>query len=276
MAGRPMKISDLEKATGVGRGAIHNYLRNGLMSPPRKTGATMAYYEEKHVREIVEIRRLLTEGYPLSFIKEMMTGTRGKGRARAVDEPAAGRKQEIMSQAIDLFARKGYHQTKISDVTRAIGLGQSTFYVYFPDKKALFLECLDDLLVKMFFAINEEIQDEPDPLLRIRKRAEVTLDSYPQFIDVVEVLRTLVEDNPGLAAKSRDVYEAIAAPVQADLDEAVGKGLIPEMNTRLAAFTLMGFIETARLMLAMDPETTVGGVLDFFEQTILGGLRTRK
>ena len=47
-----MKMSELVKISGVPRTAIHFYLREGLLDPPDKTGATMAYYNETHLRRL--------------------------------------------------------------------------------------------------------------------------------------------------------------------------------------------------------------------------------
>ena len=69
-------ISDLERLTGVGRSTIHYYLRKGLLSPPRRTAQTMAYYNPDHVKELKRIRRLRKEGYPLSLIAGKLNKTR--------------------------------------------------------------------------------------------------------------------------------------------------------------------------------------------------------
>ncbi|MCZ8514728.1 TetR/AcrR family transcriptional regulator [Paenibacillus filicis] len=47
-----------------------------------------------------------------------------------------------MSCALELFAKKGYHNTKISDVVKAAGVSQGTFYWYFESKEQLTLELI--------------------------------------------------------------------------------------------------------------------------------------
>ena len=44
-----LKISGLEKATGVPRTTIHFYMREGLLPPPQKTGRSVGYYSDRHV-----------------------------------------------------------------------------------------------------------------------------------------------------------------------------------------------------------------------------------
>jgi DNA-binding transcriptional MerR regulator len=44
---RPLRISDLEELTGIPRGTIHYYIREGLVSAPERTSKTMAYYSPR-------------------------------------------------------------------------------------------------------------------------------------------------------------------------------------------------------------------------------------
>lgn len=48
-----------------------------------------------------------------------------------------------MGCALELFARKGYHNTKVSDVVKSAGVTQGTFYWYFQSKEQLALELID-------------------------------------------------------------------------------------------------------------------------------------
>jgi AcrR family transcriptional regulator len=53
------------------------------------------------------------------------------------------RRHQLMSCALELFAKKGYHNTKISDVVKSAGVSQGTFYWYFESKEQLTLELID-------------------------------------------------------------------------------------------------------------------------------------
>ncbi|MEC0230258.1 MULTISPECIES: TetR/AcrR family transcriptional regulator [Paenibacillus] len=49
-----------------------------------------------------------------------------------------------MKGALELFARKGYHSTKISDVVKSAGVSQGTFYWYFPSKEKLAIDLIEE------------------------------------------------------------------------------------------------------------------------------------
>ena len=49
---------------------------------------------------------------------------------------------KIKEVALSLFANRGYHQTTMSDIARAAGVGRGTLYWYFPSKENLFIAAL--------------------------------------------------------------------------------------------------------------------------------------
>jgi AcrR family transcriptional regulator len=270
---KPLRISDLEKITGLDRGTIHYYLKMGLLSPPHRTGRTMAYYNSGHVRQIEEVLRLRSKGYPLASIREMMEGEPGAELATVI-APARGadydseRRRQIMDKAVEIFARKGYHATRVTDITRAVGVGHSTFYIYFPNKKALFIECVDRVFQAMFSEVWEEIRHEADPLKRMRMRGEVVLKQHPQFIDILQVLRTAVEDDPRLETKRREIYSSIAETVKRDLDRAVQQGLLIDFDTALMSYLMVGLLETGALIIGLDLGYTVDELMDSMDKVI--------
>jgi len=81
-----IKMAELIAATGVSKQTIHFYLREGLLSPPVQTGRNMAYYDDRHIKEIRMIKDLQEKRYyPLSLIKMIMEGRRQGKDISAVD-----------------------------------------------------------------------------------------------------------------------------------------------------------------------------------------------
>lgn len=60
-----------------------------------------------------------------------------KSAERCAEERAAMR-EKILQQSVLYFARNGFSGTKISDLAKAIGIGQGTIYLYFKSKEELF------------------------------------------------------------------------------------------------------------------------------------------
>lgn len=68
-----MKISELSKRTQVPKETIHYYVREGVLSRPRKKAKNAADYGEDHVEQIRIIKALQDNYYlPLSVIKKII------------------------------------------------------------------------------------------------------------------------------------------------------------------------------------------------------------
>src|SRR3984893_11040297 len=49
------------------------------------------------------------------------------------------RRERLFRSALDLFARKGFAETTVEDITNAADLGKGTFFNYFPSKDHILL-----------------------------------------------------------------------------------------------------------------------------------------
>jgi len=70
-----------------------------------------------------------------------MTG-RSLTPSTARGEATRGR---VLEAAEQVFGDKGYHGASVTEITRAAGVAQGTFYLYFRGKKEIFLDLVDDL-----------------------------------------------------------------------------------------------------------------------------------
>ncbi len=62
---------------------------------------------------------------------------------RLMDSTRAARRERILRAAVACFARRGYHQTTMEDITAAAGIAKGAPYVYFDGKEAVFLALYD-------------------------------------------------------------------------------------------------------------------------------------
>jgi AcrR family transcriptional regulator len=93
-------------------------------------------------------------------------------------------RQVIIDAAQDLFSKKGYHNTQVTDIIRLVGMSANTFYAHFRDKKELFEEVatrsLDEL--RMNLKKMRETRAADDILERIEKM-EHTYNALFDFLE---------------------------------------------------------------------------------------------
>ena len=57
--------------------------------------------------------------------------------------PLEFNRSRAVNKALALFWRKGFQGSSLADLLAAMGIGRSSFYAAFADKRSLYIECLD-------------------------------------------------------------------------------------------------------------------------------------
>lgn len=74
------------------------------------------------------------------------------------------KRQLLLEAAAELFARQGYHATRVADIARQAGVAKGTVYEYFRTKEELFYALLDGWLSQFENELLERLKREIDPL----------------------------------------------------------------------------------------------------------------
>jgi AcrR family transcriptional regulator len=241
-----MKINEVAQLSGVPLSTIRFYLREGLLPPPMKTGKTMAYYGQEHLKRLAFIKQLQSEkNMPLHFIKgEIAKEFQDKKEDNNLAYSNDYKKDEIINSAIRVFREKGYAATSIQDIVTDSGVGRATFYLFFKNKNEIFIDCFDRLFSELFKGGLEEVRREQDRLVRLQMRARIFLRSYQKWADAVNLLRgASLSNNPVFQEKLNQVMKQIVAPVVRDVEKAVRSGQIRPINSTLAGYMFTGMLE---------------------------------
>ncbi len=85
------------------------------------------------------------------------------------EEQREKRREEILAAGLDLFIRKGYAATKISDIAERVGMSVGLLFHYFESKEKLYEE-----LIKVGISAPMSVMDSPgtEPLQLFERAAE--------------------------------------------------------------------------------------------------------
>jgi len=245
----PMKISELVRLAGVPASTIRFYIKEGLLPAPIKASKTSAYYSRNHLERLAYIKQLIVEKKSLAAIRKEII--RRFPQPEELADHNGGkpvhRRDEIIRSAIELFLAKGYGDTSIADVTGRIRMSKVTFYLHFKNKEELLIACADKIFHAMYAQVWHEIGMEQDMIERIRKRARAFLASYPQWLDMMNLIRGLsLSENPLFKAKFDKVLDEIIDPIIRDINRMQSEGRVrKDINTTLAGYIVMGMAEFA-------------------------------
>ncbi len=107
--------------------------------------------------------------------------------AKPARDPA-GRREEILRVAADLFAKHGYAGTDTQLLADELGVGKGTLYRYFPSKEDLFLATVDRVMREMRRMIDQSIEPIADPLEQISVAIRTYLTFFAEHPEYVELL----------------------------------------------------------------------------------------
>jgi AcrR family transcriptional regulator/predicted DNA-binding transcriptional regulator AlpA len=287
-----MKIAELSITSGISKPTIHNYLRMGLLPPALKTGLNLHLYSETHLEALINIRLLKEKGYSLTQIKEALINCSETKAELSADtridsnvlnlaesdlgeQPNPDKWQMIIDKAIFLFSNNGYESVKISDITDSMGIGKGTFYLYFKNKREVLLECFKQLKSLILnLELREQIREEQDIIVRMFSRWAGFQSNYENFVGILLLLRISANSSdPTIRQKSIESYEAIIQPIRDDLQDAVNKGIVREVDPELIAYIFVGIAELLSFRLSLDaaytPETVKGIVENMIKGILL-------
>lgn len=273
-----MKIADLSALSGVKPSTIRYYTREGLLPPPVKSGKTIAFYTHEHLDRLKLIKALQNkENLPLYFIKERIA--KGLQNQHGVENTASlniDKKEEIVRAAISIFKEKGYADTSIADIVAEAAIGRGTFYVFFKNKDEIFIDCAERLFYDLYEDVWQEVRDEKDMLVRLRKRAWSFLVTYPRWADAMNLLRGVsVNPNPAFSLKYRKIMGQITTPLVREIQKAIELGVFRPINPTLAAHLFLGAIDYCGYLHQLGRFNEIE-LFNAFNNFLLHGIQHRK
>jgi TetR/AcrR family fatty acid metabolism transcriptional regulator len=133
--------------------------------------------------------------------------------------------QQIIEAAVRIFARKGYYNSRVSDIAREAGIAAGTIYLYFKTKDDILVTLFRDKMAEFVGALRKAIADERDAASKVRRLVSLhfcMLEENPELAEVVQVeLRQGQKFFRGASSQEIGAYFALIGSV---LEEGVAEG----------------------------------------------------
>jgi TetR/AcrR family fatty acid metabolism transcriptional regulator len=157
----------------------------------------------------------------------------------------ADKRRMILDAAVRVFARRGFHACRVSDIADEAGVAYGLVYHYFASKE----EVLDTLFLERWDVMLEMIREVDARPVPVREKLEAIVsfivDSYRHDPDmmkviIVEVTRAANSFGRTHIGQIAAAYDLIGAIITKAQDEGAFK---PEIEARFAAMAFYGVIE---------------------------------
>lgn len=170
--------------------------------------------------------------------------TRGRpGRPRRGEETGPSRRRRIREAAVTVFASKGYHDARVSDIASEAGVAHGLVYHYFNGKE----ELLQDVFRRTWLNIEQGLRSietggAPAPE-QVRDVVRLLLGSYRMSPDLVRVVVLEVTRSGHLRAQVDEIAEAFAI-----IERIIARGqedgaLRSDIPAKLVSYVFWGAVD---------------------------------
>jgi TetR/AcrR family fatty acid metabolism transcriptional regulator len=153
--------------------------------------------------------------------------------------------QQIIEAAVRVFARKGYYNSRVSDIAREAGIAAGTIYLYFKTKDDILVTLFRDKMAEFVDSLRKAIAGERDAASKVRTLVRLhfsLLEKDPELAEVLQVeLRQGQKFFRGASGQEIGAYFALIGLV---LEEGVGEGRFrSSLSVKVATKMLFGAMD---------------------------------
>jgi AcrR family transcriptional regulator len=154
------------------------------------------------------------------------------------------RKNRVFEIAAEVFHRKGYDNTSMSDIASAAGLTKAGLYHHIDSKESLLYTVLDYGLDLTGHYVVKPLEEIADPVERLKKMIDLHLHLVleQRNLEVTGLLhecKTLSSADRARVNRRKKEYVRMTTKLIA---EVAGQHNIKDLNPKLAAFALLGML----------------------------------
>lgn len=144
----------------------------------------------------------------LSSRKRSASGTAKRASEKRTPEKrrrSGDKRDRILKAAVKVFARTGFHATRVSEVAKAAGVADGTIYLYFKSKEELLVSLFEDRVHKLLAHMGRELPKQGDAAGRLRAVIEMHLGLLEGERELAEVITVILR-------QSTRIMKEFAAP----------------------------------------------------------------
>lgn len=182
-------------------------------------------------------------------------------------------RQHLLDAAEAAFGQRGYFATSVADITRRARVAQGTFYVYFPNKQAIFAELVRHLSRQLRHTIQEAVRGLDDRLAAERTGFDAFVKFVASHRNLYRIVLQAESVNP---AVYRWYYRHFAEGYVRGLRAAMDRGQICRYDPETLAYCLMGMANFIGMRYVLwdrgrPPEHVLSSLFDFIARGLDAG-----
>ena len=152
-------------------------------------------------------------------------------------------RERILDAALNIFANKGYHDTRMDEIVEASDTSKGSIYFHFPNKERLFLALVDQFADLLERKVTEAVEQEEQGIMQVRAALQACLETFGRYRRPAKILLVQATGLGSVFEKKRiEVNDRFASLIRKYLDEAIAVGDIAPVDTEVVSYAWMGAI----------------------------------
>lgn len=153
--------------------------------------------------------------------------------------------QRILDAAVSVFAEKGFHVARISDVADRAGVADGTVYLYFKSKEEILMTAINTAFDAFVKHARSELETIPSPADKLRRLARLHLHALGSNRNLAVVFQMELRQSARfLAPFSHDHMVEYFRIVRSAIQEGQASGAFrADLNDKIAANCFFGALD---------------------------------
>jgi len=159
------------------------------------------------------------------------------------------KRDRILRAAVEIFSRKGFFNSKVSEIARAASVADGTIYLYFRNKDDLLISLFEEKMGEVVADVRRRIADGGNALEKLKIFIENHMDLLEREAGLVEVLQVELRQSTKFLKDYTPVkffeYLEIISDI---LEEGKREGVLrPDLNVSIARRAIFGALDELSL-----------------------------
>jgi len=155
------------------------------------------------------------------------------------------KEEKIIQAAIEVFREKGIEKTKVSDIVKAAGIAQGTFYLYFPSRLSVMPAIAKNMVERIIATLDEGISSHKPFEQQLEEVVEMVFLITKDYGDIVALIYAGIAQTEHLK-KWENIYAPYYEWMSHFLLSGKQQGMIRDsIDPTRSAKLMIGLIESA-------------------------------
>jgi AcrR family transcriptional regulator len=183
-------------------------------------------------------------------------------------------RSRVYEVAAEVFHRKGYDNTSMSDVAEAAGLTKAGLYHHISSKESLLYTILDYGLDLTESYVVEPLKAIPDPVERLKTMIDLHLrlvleERNLEVTGLLHECRTMSSFDKGRINRRKKAYVRMTTDL---IEQIISKHDIKTINPKMAAFALLGMLNWTYQWYKASGPVRCDEIIENFQRIFLQGI----